>query len=181
MDLKCLPVKEEITGSYPVSHPLALLVQWIRISGYEPEDSSSNLLESSKNKFGFGYPITYLCFMSKESRQYLGTTITASNYREILDREGRDGINFHTKHLRAYLKGKKQFRHKFMRETVMVTNEKGEEVEEIRIVKDPFGNPRYNVFTVQQAYIPEGPVHSGDADGSDQGVLPEEGTGPLAD
>jgi hypothetical protein len=48
--------------------------------------------------------------MNKYTRQYLGITITSQNYREILDREGRDGINFHTKHLRAYLKGKKSFK-----------------------------------------------------------------------
>lgn len=49
-------------------------------------------------------------------RTYLGTTITAQNYKEILEKEGRDGINFHTKHLRAYLKGKKTFTHGFNRD-----------------------------------------------------------------
>lgn len=92
--------------------------------------------------------------MNKESRRYLGTTITASNYREILEKEGRDGINFHTKHLRAYLKGKKTFRHKIMTEKVLVENEKGEKFEEVRIVRDAFGNPRYHEFVVQQEYIP---------------------------
>ena len=49
----------------------------------------------------------------KYDRKYLGVTITAENYRDILTKEGRDGINFHTKHLRAYLKGKAFFTHGF--------------------------------------------------------------------
>lgn len=48
---------------------------------------------------------------SKYTREYLGVTITQANYKEVLDVEGRDGINFSTKHLRAYLKGKKTFVH----------------------------------------------------------------------
>lgn len=47
----------------------------------------------------------------KYDRQYLGVTITKENYKEIFEKEGRDGINFHTKHLRAYLKGKSYFTH----------------------------------------------------------------------
>jgi len=90
----------------------------------------------------------------KESRRYLGVTITAENYREILEADGRDGINFHAKHLRAYLQGKTTFRHKFMREKSLVENEKGEQVEQERIVRDAWGNPRYNEFRVQQEYIP---------------------------
>jgi hypothetical protein len=41
----------------------------------------------------------------KYERKYLGVTITSQNYREILQKEGREGINFHNKHLKAYLKG----------------------------------------------------------------------------
>ncbi len=88
----------------------------------------------------------------KAERKYLGVTITAENYREILEKEGRDGINFHTKHLRAYLKGSKTFRHKWMRKPEIVENERGEPVEELRVVTDPFGNPRYNEFRVQEEY-----------------------------
>lgn len=71
------------------------------------------------------------------TRQYLGVTITAENYREILEKEGRSGINFHTKHLKAYLKGNDKFRHGFMR------NEEG------KPVKDNWGYPLYNQFDVQ--------------------------------
>ena len=49
----------------------------------------------------------------KYEREYLGVTITAKNYREILEKEGREGINFHTKHLRAYIKGMVTFTHGF--------------------------------------------------------------------
>lgn len=42
-------------------------------------------------------------------REYLGITITAQNYREVLKKEGRMGINFHNKHLRCYLRGDKKF------------------------------------------------------------------------
>lgn len=40
---------------------------------------------------------------------YTGVTITKENYREVLEKEGRSGINFHAKHLAAYLKGYTQF------------------------------------------------------------------------
>lgn len=43
------------------------------------------------------------------TRNYLGVTITGDNYREILSKEGRKGINFHTRHLEAYLSGNEQF------------------------------------------------------------------------
>jgi hypothetical protein len=43
------------------------------------------------------------------SREYLGVTITRENYKDILKKEGRKGINFHAKHLRAYLKGWQSF------------------------------------------------------------------------
>lgn len=52
---------------------------------------------------------------SEYTRQYHGVTITQENYREILNKEGRNGINFHTKHLKAYLQGKKSFNHDFER------------------------------------------------------------------
>ena len=73
----------------------------------------------------------------KYERSYLGVTITSKNYREILEKEGRDGINFHSKHLRAYLQGKTSFRHKFMRD------EKG------NVITDMYGRPRYNEYRVQ--------------------------------
>jgi hypothetical protein len=87
----------------------------------------------------------------KETREYLGVTITSKNYREILEKEGRDGINFHTKHLRAYLKGKTTFRHKFLRETVIVQDEKGQDREVQRVVTDSWGNPKWNEHRVQSA------------------------------
>lgn len=74
-------------------------------------------------------------------RAYLGITITAQNYREILAKEGRDGINQHTKHLKAYLKGKKWYRHKWMRD------------EEGKIIRDAFNRPRWNEFKVLEQWI----------------------------
>lgn len=41
-----------------------------------------------------------------------------------------------------------------MREKVLVENEKGETVEQVRIVTDMWGNPRYNEFRVKQEHIP---------------------------
>lgn len=49
------------------------------------------------------------------SRKYLGVTITSKNYNQILKEEGRNGINFHAKHLKAYLQGKKIFPHGYKR------------------------------------------------------------------
>ena len=49
----------------------------------------------------------------KYEREYLGITITAKNYREILEKEGREGINFHTKHLKSYIKGLESFNYGF--------------------------------------------------------------------
>ena len=62
-------------------------------------------------------------------RSYLGVTITAANYRHILEREERNGINFHTKHLRAYLKGKEVFTHGFQKD------------ENGKTVRDKWGHP----------------------------------------
>lgn len=47
----------------------------------------------------------------KDTREFLGTLVTAKNYNEIMTKEGRDGINFHNKHLRAYKQGKTYFTH----------------------------------------------------------------------
>ncbi len=60
--------------------------------------------------------------MAKTTREFLGTVITSENYREILDKEGRDGRNFHTKHLRAYKQGKTHFIHGIR------VNEKGDKL-----------------------------------------------------
>ncbi len=56
----------------------------------------------------------------KYDRQFLGTVVSQENYREILEKEGRDGLNYHNKHLRAYKQGKTQFSHGIR------VNEKGE-------------------------------------------------------
>jgi len=48
---------------------------------------------------------------SKTNREFLGLLVTSDNYREILEKEGRDGRNFHNKHLRAYKQGKTHFVH----------------------------------------------------------------------
>lgn len=42
-------------------------------------------------------------------REFTGVIITAENYKEILEKEGREGINFHNKHLRSYKKGYERF------------------------------------------------------------------------
>lgn len=83
-------------------------------------------------------------------RQYLGITITAQNYKEILEKEGRDGINYHTKHLRAYLKGKTNFKHKWMRDG------------EGRVITDPWGNPRWNIYPVQQQSVQPRTINADD-------------------
>ena len=45
-------------------------------------------------------------------RQYLGVTVTAENYRKILEGPGgRDELRFHAKHLKAYLRGNDGFYH----------------------------------------------------------------------
>ena len=52
-------------------------------------------------------------------RKYLGITVTASNYRELMELAKADGkdprheINYHTRHLEAYLKGNPTFKHGF--------------------------------------------------------------------
>jgi hypothetical protein len=44
----------------------------------------------------------------KTSRKYLGVLVTADNYRALL----ADGdINFHRKHLKAYIRGVDEFAH----------------------------------------------------------------------
>lgn len=53
---------------------------------------------------------------AKYTRQYLGVTITSENYRDILSKEGRYGINFHSKHLKAYLRGDSYFTYDFERD-----------------------------------------------------------------
>lgn len=62
------------------------------------------------------------------TREYKGVTITAQTYAEIRDKHKavnslspgylafRDEINFHTKHLRAYLKGAERFNHGYNRD-----------------------------------------------------------------
>lgn len=58
----------------------------------------------------------------KFERRYLGTTVTAKNYRELMKLAIEDGkdprheINYHTRHLEAYLKGKEVFKHGFRRD-----------------------------------------------------------------
>lgn len=49
--------------------------------------------------------------MKKYNRKYEGVIITADNYREILEKEGREGIAFHNKHLKAYKRGRNYFQH----------------------------------------------------------------------
>lgn len=50
-------------------------------------------------------------------RRYKGVTVTAQNYRELMEAAEKAGfnprheINYHTRHLEAYLKGKKSFKH----------------------------------------------------------------------
>jgi len=53
----------------------------------------------------------------KITREYLGVTVTAENYREInpKDKPNRDLRNYHNKHLRAYLKGHDTFQHGWVR------------------------------------------------------------------
>lgn len=73
--------------------------------------------------------------MIKIERQYMGTTVTQANYREILEKEGREGINFHEKHLKAYLKGFKRFTFGWIRD------EKGQRLEpKWHIVKQKITN-----------------------------------------
>lgn len=53
----------------------------------------------------------------KYDRKYLGITVTKENYRELMQKAidagmpPRHEINYHTRHLKAYLKGKTEFRH----------------------------------------------------------------------
>lgn len=95
----------------------------------------------------------------KYERSYLGTTITAANYRQILNEGGRSAINYHNKHLRAYLKGKKTFTHGF------------EKDENGKTKKDNWGRPIPTVYRVQAVLKPLGTKDMG-------GALP---TGPRAE
>ena len=58
----------------------------------------------------------------KYDRKYLGVTVTAENYRELIalavaaKLNPRHEINYHTRHLEAYLKGKTSFTHGFKRD-----------------------------------------------------------------
>lgn len=58
----------------------------------------------------------------KDTREFLGTLVTAKNYRDILEKEGRDGLRFHAKHLKAYKRGDSHFAHGWH------LNENGEKV-----------------------------------------------------
>jgi hypothetical protein len=64
------------------------------------------------------------------TRKFGGSVITKDNYREILNQGGRDLINFHNKHLKAYLNGKTFFYHG--------RDAKGEKI--LRIVQQKFEN-----------------------------------------
>jgi len=105
----------------------------------------------------------------KYTRKYLGVTITAQNYKEILEKEGRDGINFHTKHLKAYLAGKQTFRHKFKRD------------ENGNVLRNAWGFPIYNEFTVQQQTILVRPDEQSTPSFDDGGEIEAGSTGAMAD
>lgn len=45
------------------------------------------------------------------AREFQGVIITKENYRAILNSEGRQSINYHNKHLKAYLNGHDRFSH----------------------------------------------------------------------
>lgn len=47
----------------------------------------------------------------KYTREFLGTLITADNYNTILKKEGKSGVVYHNKHLKAYTRGDKTFTH----------------------------------------------------------------------
>lgn len=55
----------------------------------------------------------------KWERRYLGITVTRDNYRELMrlaelsGKPPRHEINYHTRHLEAYLEGKNYFVHGF--------------------------------------------------------------------
>lgn len=44
-------------------------------------------------------------------KRFNGVLVTSENYRQLLEEGGRDLINFHNKHLRAYLRDEQWFRH----------------------------------------------------------------------
>lgn len=54
---------------------------------------------------------------AKYDKQYLGITVTAQNYRELMakaiedKKDPRYEINYHNTHLKAYLQGKETFRY----------------------------------------------------------------------
>jgi len=45
------------------------------------------------------------------TREYGGVLVSSKNYQAILDSEGKDSVDFHNKHLKAYIKGKLIFKH----------------------------------------------------------------------
>jgi hypothetical protein len=63
------------------------------------------------------------------TREYLGTLVTASNYREIKNRGGNDELKFHAKHLKAYLSGRKTFEHGY---TISATGKRTPNVYEVQ-------------------------------------------------
>ena len=56
-------------------------------------------------------------FLDREGKKHVarkkfnGILVTSTNYRELMDKGGRDLINYHNKHLRAYLKDEQFFIH----------------------------------------------------------------------
>lgn len=64
----------------------------------------------------------------KYTRSYGGVIVSSHNYQEVLKAEGKDKVDFHNKHLKAYIKGRRTFKHG----------------------KDKFGEPIYHI--VDQKY-----------------------------
>lgn len=44
-------------------------------------------------------------------KKFNGVLVTSLNYKQLLEEGGRNLINFHNKHLRAYLRDEQWFRH----------------------------------------------------------------------
>lgn len=74
------------------------------------QEMKNRILLGVQEKFGiYNFP-PYICLMkNKTIRSFKGVLITAKNYREIIENEGRQAINFHTKHLKCYLRGDRSF------------------------------------------------------------------------
>lgn len=72
----------------------------------------------------------------KKERNFNGVIITSENYRTILDEKGREGINFHNKHLKSYLQGKTYFGFGYQKDT------------EGNLIYDRFGNKIQIIHTV---------------------------------